>query len=108
VFSTQIGELAIGSAGLTERQARAYGYDVVVGKAKAVSRHPGGMPGAVPTSVKLICSREGGVILGGEASGEVCVGELVNIISACIQNNMKVYDVALFQMGTHPDRAPRL
>jgi NADH oxidase (H2O2-forming) len=102
VFSTQIGELAIGAAGLTERQAGEAGYNVVTGAAKAVSKHPGGMPGAVPTGVKLIFSREDGAMLGGEASGGTCVGELVNIISACIQNHMTAYDISLFQMGTHP------
>jgi len=102
VFSTQIGELAIGAAGLTERQAKEDGYNVIIGLAKAPSKHPGGMPGAVPTTVKLIFSREDGVILGGEASGGVCIGEMVNIISACIQHQMTAFEVSLFQMGTHP------
>ncbi|MGA2517087.1 MAG: FAD-dependent oxidoreductase [Thermodesulfobacteriota bacterium] len=102
VFSTQIGELAIAAAGLTERQALAEGYDIVVGQAKAPSKHPGGMPGAVPTSVKLIFSKNNGVMLGGEASGSISVGELINVISACIQHNMTAYQVSLFQMGTHP------
>ena len=102
VFSTQIGELAIAAAGLTERQALADGYDIVVGGARATSKHPGGMPGAVPTSVKLIFSKSDGVILGGEASGSISVGELINVISACIQHRMTAYQVSLFQMGTHP------
>jgi NADH oxidase (H2O2-forming) len=102
VFSTQIGDLAIGAAGLTERQAREEGYTVITGLAKAPSKHPGGMPGAVPTTVKLIFSQEVGVILGGEASGGVCVGETTNVISACIQHRMTAYEVSLFQMGTHP------
>ena len=102
VFSTQIGELAIAAAGLTERQALAEGYDIVVGQAKAPSKHPGGMPGAVPTTVKLIFSKGDGVMLGGEASGSLSVGELINVISACIQHKMTAYQVSLFQMGTHP------
>jgi pyruvate/2-oxoglutarate dehydrogenase complex dihydrolipoamide dehydrogenase (E3) component len=102
VFSTQIGEHAIAAAGLTERQARAEGYDIVIGQAKAPSKHPGGMPGAVPTSVKLIFSKNDGAILGGEASGGLSVGELINVISACIQHKMTAYQVSLFQMGTHP------
>jgi NADH oxidase (H2O2-forming) len=102
VFSTQIGGLAIGAAGLTERQAREDGYGLVIGVAKAPSKHPAGMPGAVPTTVKLMFSRDDGVILGGEASGGTCVGELVNVISACIQHRMTAYEVSLFQMGTHP------
>ncbi len=38
----------------------------------------------------------------GEASGGSCVGELTNVISACIQHRMTAYKVSLFQMGTHP------
>jgi NADH oxidase (H2O2-forming) len=102
VFSTQIGELAIAAAGLTERQAIEEGYDVVIGQAKAPSKHPGGMPGAVPTAVKLIFSKSDGTMLGGEASGGTSVGELINVISACIQHKMTAYQVSLFQMGTHP------
>jgi len=102
VFSTQIGELAIAAAGLTERQALAEGYDIVVGQAKAPSKHPGGMPGAVPTSVKLVFSKKDGVMIGGEASGGLTVGEFINVISACIQHKMTAYQVSLFQMGTHP------
>ncbi|MBN1190357.1 MAG: FAD-dependent oxidoreductase [Dehalococcoidales bacterium] len=102
VFSTQISDLAIGAAGLTEKQAAENGYNVVVGLAKSPSKHPGGMPGAVPTSTKLIFSKENGAILGGEASGGTCVGEMINVISACIQHHMTAYEVSLFQMGTHP------
>ncbi|MBN1366905.1 MAG: FAD-dependent oxidoreductase [Dehalococcoidales bacterium] len=102
VFSTQIGDLAIGAAGLIEKQARENGYNVVIGTAKAPSKHPGGIPGAVPTMVKLIFSKNDGVLLGGEASGGACVGELINVISACIQHQMTAYEVSLFQMGTHP------
>jgi len=102
VFSTQIGDLALGAAGLIEKQAREKRYNVVIGTAKAPSKHPGGMPGAVPTTVKLIFSQNDGVLLGGEVSGGTCVGELINVISACIQHQMTAYEVSLFQMGTHP------
>ena len=102
VFSTQIGGLAVATAGLTERQARIEGYDVVTGRAQATSKHPGNMPGAIPTSVKLVFSRDKERLLGDEASRDVCVGEIVNVISACIQNKMTAQEVSIFQMGTHP------
>ena len=102
VFSTVISGRAFGCAGLTEAMARKEGYDVVVGEATAPDRHPGGMPGAALTKVKLIFSRDNGLLLGGGVSGGAGTGEITNIISACIQNRMTVYDVSLFQMGTHP------
>jgi pyruvate/2-oxoglutarate dehydrogenase complex dihydrolipoamide dehydrogenase (E3) component len=52
--------------------------------------------------VKLIFSKNNGVILGGEASGSLSVGEIINVISACIQHGMTAYQISLFQMGTHP------
>jgi len=102
VFSTIIGEQAFGCAGLIERMARQEGYDVVTGEATAPDRHPGLMPGAASTKVKLIFSKDNGLLLGGEVSGGRGTGELTNIISACIQNDMTAYEVSLFQIGTHP------
>ena len=102
VFSTIIGEQAFGCAGLTERIARQDGYDVVIGEATAPDRHPGVMPGAASTKVKLIFSKDNGLLLGGGVSGGRGTGELTNIISACIQHRMTAYEVSLFQMGTHP------
>jgi NADPH-dependent 2,4-dienoyl-CoA reductase/sulfur reductase-like enzyme len=102
VFSTIIGERAFGWAGLTEAVARQEGYDVVIGESTAPDRHPGGMPGASSTKVKLIFSKDNGLLLGGGVSGGRTIGEIVNIISACIQHWMTAYEVSLFQMGTHP------
>jgi len=102
VFSTKLGDLALGAAGLTEKQAKETGFNVVVGESTAPNRHPGSMPGAVTTKVKLMFSRDNGIMLGGEASGGTCVGELINVVSACVQHRMTAYDVSLFQMGTHP------
>jgi len=102
VFSTIIGERAFGCAGLTEAVANQEGFEVVTGESTAVDRHPGSMPGAAPTKVKLVFSRDNGLLLGGGVSGGRSVGELMNVISACIQYGMTAYEVSLFQMGTHP------
>jgi len=102
VFSTIIGDQAFGCAGLTERMARQEGYDVVAGETTAPDRHPGVMPGAASTKVKLIFSKDNGLLLGGGVSGGRGTGELTNIISVCIQHMMTAYEVSLFQMGTHP------
>ncbi len=102
VFSTIIGERAFGWAGLTEAVAKQEGFDVVIGESTAPDRHPGGMPGASSTKVKLVFSRDNGLLLGGGVSGGTTTGEIVNIISACIQHWMTAYEVSLFQMGTHP------
>lgn len=102
VFSTEIGERTFGNVGLTESAARKDGFDVVVSQTQAIDRHPRTMPGATMTKSKLIFSRDDGLLLGGGISGSKCAGEIVNIISACIQNKMTAYNIAHFQMGTHP------
>ena len=74
----------------------------MVGESTAPNTHPGAMPGAVSTKMKLIFSKDNGILLGGGISGGKSAGEIANVISACIQSRMTAYDVALFQMGTHP------
>ena len=102
VYSMILGDGAFASAGLTQREARENGYEIVVGEAESVDRHPGCMPGATTMKVKLVFEKGTGVILGGQVVGGESAGELINVISACIQQKMTAEDIAVFQMGTHP------
>lgn len=102
VFSTIIGERAFGCVGLTEAVAKEEGYNVAIGQSIAPDRHPGSMPGATSTKVKLIFSKDSGLLLGGAVSGGTSTGEITNVISACIQHRMTAYELSMFQMGTHP------
>ncbi len=102
VWSTAIGGFALACAGLTEGLAKSAEYDYVVGVAEGPNRHPGTMPGAENITVKLLFERRTGVILGGQLMGSKYVGEIINIISACIQKKMTFDDIATFQIGTHP------
>ncbi|MBN1471738.1 MAG: FAD-dependent oxidoreductase, partial [Syntrophaceae bacterium] len=102
VFSTVINGRAFGVAGLTERTANQVGAKIVVGKAEAPDTHPGGMPNSCQTKVKLLFAKDTGVILGGSLSGGKPVGEMVNVLSACIMHKMTADDMVMFQMGTHP------
>jgi NADH oxidase (H2O2-forming) len=102
VFATFINDRAFGIAGLTERVARENGIEIVIGEASAPDTHPGGMPNSTMLKVKLIFSKDTGIILGGAASGGKSTGEMLNVISACILHKMSANDMVLFQMGTHP------
>jgi len=101
-WSTCIGGMAIATAGLTETMARERGYDVVATTVSGPNRHPGSMPGAIDTKVKLVFERNSGVLLGGQVMGDETAGEIINTFSACIQNRMTAEDIATFQVGTHP------
>ena len=102
VFSTALSGQAFACAGLTERQARENGYDIVIGQAQGPNRHPGGMPGMQNMQVKLIFNRYDKTIIGGQLSGANSAGELINAISAFISSRLTADDIAMFQLGTHP------
>jgi NADH oxidase (H2O2-forming) len=102
VWSTIVGERAFAVAGLTEMAAVKEGFDVVIGESASVDRHPGAMTGATSTKVKLVFCKKTGQLLGGGISGGRGAGELINVVSACIQHGMTAHEVSLFQMGTHP------
>jgi NADPH-dependent 2,4-dienoyl-CoA reductase/sulfur reductase-like enzyme len=102
VWSTAVGDVAIATAGLTEAMAVERGYDVVAVTLGGPNRHPGMMPGAANTKVKLVFERNSGVLLGGQVMGDATAGEIINAISACVQNRMIADDIAMFQIGTHP------
>ena len=102
VFSTALGNLTVAIAGMSEKGAKQCGFDVVAGEAEAPDRHPGGMPGASKTWVRLIFNKVNGELVGGAVRGGPSAGELINTISACIQNRMSANDISVFQIGTHP------
>jgi NADPH-dependent 2,4-dienoyl-CoA reductase/sulfur reductase-like enzyme len=102
VFSTKIGDLAMGVAGLHERAAAEAGFDVVTGESAAVDKHPGSMPGAAQLSVRLVFERRSGRLLGGQTCGGITAGEVVNTLAALVSQGVTVEDVAFLQVGTHP------
>jgi pyruvate/2-oxoglutarate dehydrogenase complex dihydrolipoamide dehydrogenase (E3) component len=102
VWSTAVGDFALATAGLTEAMAEERGYDAVAVTIAGPNRHPGLMPGAANTQVKLVFERNSGVVLGGQVMGDATAGEIINAISACVQNRMTAEEIAMFQIGTHP------
>ena len=102
VWSTCVGDLAMGTAGLTETMAKDRGYDTVAATIEGPNRHPGLMPGAANTVMKLVFERHSGAILGGQVAGDAAAGEIINALSACIQSRMTAEHIAMFQTGTHP------
>ena len=102
IYSTAIGDMAFGTAGITEADARAEGFDVVSGSFEGMDKHPGKLPGMQKQRVKLIVARESGIIIGGEALGGVSVGELTNLLGFIIQSRTSVHTLLISQIGTQP------
>jgi NADPH-dependent 2,4-dienoyl-CoA reductase/sulfur reductase-like enzyme len=102
IFSTAIGDQGFGVAGLTESIAEKENFNYVTGIFKGIDRHPGSFKDTHQQFVKLIVGRESGVILGGEVSGGLSVGDLINCIGFIIQNRMTINGILTAQVGTHP------
>ena len=102
IYSTCIGDTALGVAGLIEKNAVKEGFKVVTGSFTGINRHPGKFEDAHKETVKLIVSKQSCVILGGEVLGGKCAGELTNAIGIAIQNNMTINDLLMTQIGTQP------
>ncbi len=102
IFATAMNGKGFGSAGLTESQAKAEGFNVVTGMFAGMDKHPGTLPGTSKQLIKLIASKETGIILGGEVIGGMSAGEITNIIGFIIQNRMTINALLTAQIGTHP------
>ncbi len=102
IFFTCFGDLAVGSAGFTEANAKKMGIDVVIGEAVAPDKHPGCILGTQKLGIKLIFEKDTGLLIGGQVYGGASVGEKTNFIGALIQKKMRVDEICTFQIGTHP------
>jgi len=102
IYSTYVDGLVLGSAGLTEGSAKKEGFEIIVGNAEGVDKHPGSMPGANKTRVKLIFSKQSGIIMGGQVSGGISAGEIINIIGMAIQQRVSLTELETLQVATHP------
>lgn len=105
-FSTRFGDLSLASAGMISHECEKEGFSVVTGQAVAPDRHPGFLPGAAPLKVKLIFAKRSGILLGGQVSGGLSVGELINTIALGIQMKLNVRELDMMQIATHPLLTP--
>ncbi|OGR75759.1 MAG: pyridine nucleotide-disulfide oxidoreductase [Elusimicrobia bacterium GWC2_64_44] len=101
-YSTCVDGLVLASAGLTEGAALKEGFEIVTGSCEGLDRHPAAMPGASKIKLKLVFSRHSGLLMGGQVSGGVSCGELINIVGAAVQTGMSVSELETLQVATHP------
>jgi len=87
---------------MTEQCAIKKGYEVLVGNASGMDKHPSTMPGAEHVKVKLIFLKDSGVLVGGQIAGGPASSELINIIGVAIQKRMTATELATMQYATHP------
>lgn len=102
IFSTSFGDISMGAAGLTEKQAIAEGFQIVVGLNEGADHHPAKLPNTKKQKIKLIFSKGCGVLLGAQITGGNSTGEMINILGVAIQKNMTASELAIMQYGTQP------
>ncbi len=102
IFSTAIGGKTFASVGVTEQTAIERGFDIVTGMFEGVDKHPKSLPNVSNQFIKLIVSRESGLILGAGLMGGPSVGELINMLGVIIENKMTFHQVLTLQVATHP------
>jgi len=102
IYSTYVDGLVLGSAGLTETSAKNEGFEIITGNTEGMDKHPKALPGANKIKVKLIFSKQSGILMGGQVSGGISAGEIINIIGMAIQQRVSVTELETLQMATHP------
>jgi len=102
IYSTYVDGLVLGSAGLTETSANKEGFEIIVGNTEGVDKHPKSLPGVNKIKLRLIFSRQSGILMGGQASGGISAGEIINIIGMAIQKRASLTELETLQMATHP------
>jgi pyruvate/2-oxoglutarate dehydrogenase complex dihydrolipoamide dehydrogenase (E3) component len=108
VYSSEIDGLAFGVAGLTQAQAVAEGFDILIGESRLPDHHPASMPNTTEIYCRLIFSKESMQLLGGQITGGQTTGELVNTIGLAIQMHATATDIATMQFGSQPRLTPSL
>ena len=105
--ATATDKLSLGSAGLTERQARAAEIDIVVGRSEVLDRYPM-MDGRGVIRTKLVFEREAGRLIGGSVlrPGHA-VAANVDLLSFAIQKQATIDDFLELQYATHPELAAK-
>jgi len=102
IYSTYIDGLVLGSAGLTEKTAEEEGFETLVGSIDGVDKHPASLPGSHKSKIKLIFSRQSGIILGGQVSCSMSCAQMINVIGIAIQKRMSCTELETLQVATHP------
>jgi len=102
IFSSSLGDISMGAAGLTAAAAEKEGFDIVIGTAAGKDRHPGVLEDTSSVKVKLVFAKDSAALLGAQILGGKSTGEMINILGLAIQNQMTAMELAIMQYGTQP------
>ncbi len=100
-FILKVFDLNVARTGLTERQARELGYDVITALCPGPDRAHF-MPGQRPIRVKLIADAKSGRLLGAQIVGFGVVDKRIDVVSSAIRMGATVDDLAETELAYAP------
>ncbi len=102
-FSTKIGDVAMGAAGLTQRGCEMENIEYIKGEFVGPDKHPATLPNTFKDMKTILYfNKKDKKIIGGHVLGGDTAAEMVNIISTAIQAGLTVEDLYFMQVATHP------
>ena len=93
-------DLAVASTGLTEREARQYGYDVVTAYAERPDRTA--LFGGKPLFMKAVADRKTRRLLGAQIIGVGGVDKRIDVFAAALAGGMKAGDLLALDLAYAP------
>lgn len=101
----KVFDLHVARTGLSEKEARAEGFDVAAVTIKA-SNKAHYMPHSSPIHVKLVFEKGSHRLLGGQIVGKGGVAKRIDIIAAALHAGWTTYDLAKLDLAYAPPFAP--
>jgi NADPH-dependent 2,4-dienoyl-CoA reductase/sulfur reductase-like enzyme len=102
---TKLCSLEIGRSGLSEREAKAAGFEYVAAKIESTTR-AGYYPGAGTITVKLLAERVTGRILGGQVVGNEGTAKRIDVLATAITARMSAEDLVYLDLSYAPPFSP--
>ncbi len=102
---TKICDLEVARTGLSEEEARTAGFEFRTAYVDSTTR-AGYYPGAQPIRVKMTAERRSGRLLGAQIVGREGAAKRIDVLAACIWNEMTVEEVLGLDLSYAPPFAP--
>lgn len=103
---TRLGKIAYGAAGLSERDARTEGIEVVIGRNTSSTIYEN-MPGTSTVDIKIIYRKDDLVLIGGEIVGDFNPAGFVETLAQLIERKSTLEDVLTMSYSSHPELTPK-
>ena len=103
----KVFELEVGRTGLSVAEAKAAGFDAVLVDDQSASR-AGYYPGGGVIRTHLVTDRRTGRFLGAQMAGREGVAQRIDVFAAALHMNLKVDQIAEFDLAYAPPFAPTI